>query len=85
MYNYFVCQSLRGKLEEQKISELPFNRLHREPPLFAFCGVNLFGPFVICSKQSFRGRKYNIQPRRPYNGSNFDEKVKRNLEIAETL
>ena len=44
-----VCRSLRGKLEEQKMSELAFDRLQEEPP-FYYCGVVFFGPFVICSK-----------------------------------
>ena len=29
--------------------ELPFDRIQEEPP-FTYCGVDLFGPFVICSK-----------------------------------
>ena len=45
-----VCRSLRGKLGEQKMSELPFNRFQEEPP-FTYRGVDLFGPFVICSKR----------------------------------
>ena len=32
------------------MAELPFDRLREEPP-FTYCGVDLFGPFVICSKQ----------------------------------
>ena len=30
--------------------ELPFDRLQEEPP-FTYCGIDLFGPFVICSKR----------------------------------
>ena len=44
-----VCRSLRGKLGEQKMAELPFDRLQEELP-FTYCGVDLFGPFVICNK-----------------------------------
>ena len=29
-----VCRSLRGKLEEQKMSELAFDRLQEEPPFY---------------------------------------------------
>ena len=32
------------------MAELPFDRLQEEPP-FTYCGVNLFGLFVICSKR----------------------------------
>ena len=45
-----VCRSLRGKLGEQKMVELPFDRLQEEPP-FTYCGIDLFGPFVICSRR----------------------------------
>ena len=45
-----VCRSLRGKLGEQKMAELPFDRLQEER-LFTYCEVDLFGPFVICSKR----------------------------------
>ena len=45
-----VYRSLRGKLGEQKMADLPFDRLQEEP-LFTYCGVDLFGPSVICSKQ----------------------------------
>ena len=38
-----VCRSLRWKLGE-------FDRLQKEPP-FTYCGVDLFGLFVICSKR----------------------------------
>ena len=38
------------RLGEQKMAELLFDRLQGEPP-FTYCGVDLFGPFVICSKQ----------------------------------
>ena len=44
-----VCRSLRGKLGEQKMAELRFDRLQEELP-FTYCGVDLFEPFVICSK-----------------------------------
>ena len=48
-----VCRSLRGKLGEQKMAELPF-----EPP-FTYWGVDLFGPFVICSKRK-ELRRYGV-------------------------
>ena len=45
-----VCRSLRGKLGEQKVAELSFDRLQEEPP-FTYCGDDLLGPFVIWSKR----------------------------------
>ena len=44
-----VCRSLRGKHGEQKMAKLSFDRLQEELP-FTYCGVDLFGPFVICNK-----------------------------------
>eukprot|EP00794_Sanderia_malayensis_P019357 gene19357-21277_t len=40
------CRSLRGKLGEQKMADLPEERVTEAPP-FTYCGVDLFGPFVI--------------------------------------
>ena len=45
-----ACRSLKGKTGEQKMTELPFDGLEEEPP-FTYCGVDLFGSFVICSKR----------------------------------
>ena len=40
------CKWLRGKLEGQKMANLPRNRISIEPP-FTYCGVDLFGPIKI--------------------------------------
>ena len=47
-YHYVTCRSLRGKLGEQLMSELPSDRFQESPPL-TYCGVDLFGPFTIKS------------------------------------
>ena len=41
-----ICRRLRGNLQLQKMASLPKDRMCEEPP-FAYCGVNLFGPFVV--------------------------------------
>lgn len=41
-----TCRKLRGALQEQKMADLPEDRLEPAPP-FTYCGVDLFGPFHI--------------------------------------
>ena len=40
------CRKLRGKTCQQKMSDLPEERLIEEPP-FCYCGVDMFGPFLV--------------------------------------
>ena len=40
------CKQLRGQLQQQKMSDLPNDRMCIEPP-FTYCGVDIFGPFVL--------------------------------------
>lgn len=40
------CQKLRGAVQEQRMSDLPEDRLESTPP-FTYCAVDYFGPFVI--------------------------------------
>ena len=46
IYHYVTCKSLRGKLGEQLMPELPSDRLQESCP-FTYCGVDLFGLFTI--------------------------------------
>ena len=41
-----VCRRLRGTTGEQKMADLPKERITAAPP-FTYCGVDLFGPFQI--------------------------------------
>ena len=45
IYHCVTCRSLRWKLGEQLMPELPSDRLQESPP-FTYCGVDLFGPFT---------------------------------------
>ena len=40
------CRLLRAKPMEQKMAQLPLQRLERVPP-FSRCGIDVFGPFLI--------------------------------------
>ena len=45
------CRKFRGKVEEQKMANLPKERLSDDPP-FSHCGVDMFGPFVVKDRRS---------------------------------
>ena len=44
--NCVTCQRLRGAVQEQKMADLPSDRLEPAPP-FTFCAVDYFGPWYI--------------------------------------
>ncbi len=44
VYRCVRCKWLRGKLNNQKMADLPFDRTLVVPP-FTYCGVDVFGPF----------------------------------------
>ena len=46
-----TCRFLRGSTQTQKMADLPPDRLECIPP-FTYCGVDLFGPFLIREKRS---------------------------------
>jgi hypothetical protein len=46
-----VCRRLRGFLQNQKMSDLPKDRIDPSPP-FSYCAVDFFGPFTIKEKRS---------------------------------
>ncbi|KAG1924935.1 hypothetical protein F2P79_025857 [Pimephales promelas] len=48
------CRKLRRPTEEQKMANLPSERLDPSPP-FTYCGMDVFGPFII--KQSRKSYK----------------------------
>ncbi|XP_066928731.1 uncharacterized protein [Clytia hemisphaerica] len=51
IWNCFLCRKLRGKFGSQIMSDLPFERTLEAPP-FSFCGVDLFGPFLVKERRS---------------------------------
>ena len=46
IYKCRTCRELRGKLGEQKMADLPQERVTPSPP-FTYCGADMFGPFVV--------------------------------------
>ena len=46
------CKQLRGQLQQQKMADLPKDRMCIEP-LFTYCGVDILGSFVVkdCQKE----------------------------------
>ena len=44
--NCITYQRLRAKVQEQKMAELPKERVEPSPP-FTYCGVDLFGPWYV--------------------------------------
>lgn len=41
-----TCRKLRAVVQEQKMADLPEDRVEQAPP-FQFCGVDYFGPYMI--------------------------------------
>ncbi|XP_070567346.1 uncharacterized protein [Ptychodera flava] len=41
-----TCRRLRRPVEEQKMADLPEDRVQPSPP-FTFCGMDCFGPFIV--------------------------------------
>ena len=46
IYRCVLCKYLRGKTSDQKMADLPLDRIE-ECPVFTNCGVDMFGPFLI--------------------------------------
>ncbi len=46
IYNCVKCRKFRRQTEEQKMANLPSERMETTPP-FTYCGMDCFGPFYI--------------------------------------
>ncbi|XP_071836853.1 uncharacterized protein [Apostichopus japonicus] len=46
IYKCVTCRRLRGSLGQQKMSDLPVDRVESSPP-FTYCGVDCFGPWLV--------------------------------------
>lgn len=50
-----TCKRLRGQMEEQRMSDLPADRLSSDPP-FTHVGLDVFGPWTIVSRRTRGGQ-----------------------------
>ena len=55
IYNCVICKSMRGKFDEQVMGNLPKDRVSEAPP-FTYCGIDLFGPFMVKERRSVMKR-----------------------------
>jgi hypothetical protein len=46
IYKCVICRKLRGRNQDQKMANLPVDRLQPVPP-FTYCGMDCFGPFYV--------------------------------------
>ena len=49
------CKQFRGQVSQQKMGDLPSDRLTQELP-FTYCCINMFGPFLV--KDGIKQEKY---------------------------
>ncbi|KAK3108202.1 hypothetical protein FSP39_003110 [Pinctada imbricata] len=49
------CKKLRGKLEVQKMADLPIGRITPGQPPFTYIGVDMFGPWEIMTRRTRGG------------------------------
>ena len=60
-----TCRRLRGALQEQKMTNLPEDRLEPAPP-FTHCGVDYFGPWLIKEGRKELKRYLRVVSRREF-------------------
>ncbi|XP_063397214.1 uncharacterized protein LOC134681506 [Mytilus trossulus] len=54
IHKCIICRKLRGKLQFQKMADLPVDRLEPGPP-FTYVGVDCFGPWEIVTRKTRGG------------------------------
>lgn len=57
IHNCVKCRKLRGRQEEQRMADLPAERLEVAPP-FSYIGTDVFGPWTISTRKT-RGGEVN--------------------------
>ncbi|XP_038062985.1 uncharacterized protein LOC119733659 [Patiria miniata] len=51
LHKCVTCKKLRGRMEEQKMADLPPERLGTSPP-FTFVGLDVFGPWTVVARRT---------------------------------
>ena len=54
IYRCFKCRKQRGKLQNQKMADLPIERLTPAPP-FTYVGLDVFGPWQVTTRKTRGG------------------------------
>ncbi|RXN13836.1 hypothetical protein ROHU_037202 [Labeo rohita] len=54
IHKCIICQKLRGRPVEQKMADLPSDRLATDPP-FTYVGLDVFGPWMVASRRTRGG------------------------------
>lgn len=54
VHNCVTCRILRGKMQVQKMSDLPADRVSPEPP-FTTVGLDVFGPWTVVTRRTRGG------------------------------
>ena len=54
IYNCVTCRKLRGRLENQKMADLPSVRVQQSPP-FTYVGVDMFGHWEVVTRKTRGG------------------------------
>ncbi|XP_028410555.1 uncharacterized protein LOC114533252 [Dendronephthya gigantea] len=54
IHECFTCRRLRGKFQQQKMADLPPERVHPSPP-FTNIGIDVFGPWYVVARRTRGG------------------------------
>ncbi|KAI4871708.1 hypothetical protein NFI96_005782 [Prochilodus magdalenae] len=58
IHRCITCKRLRRKVTEQKMADLPADRLSTEPP-FTYVGLDVFGPWTVVARRTRGGQALN--------------------------
>ncbi|XP_051816711.1 uncharacterized protein LOC127537707 [Acanthochromis polyacanthus] len=58
LHHCITCRKLRGKVEVQKMADLPPERLDTSPP-FSYVGLDVFGPWAVVTRRTRGGAAHS--------------------------